>query len=572
MPLPESVPTFTLVGEYAPLSEGGPERQGRLTFTPVPPVLVSTDTDAILLGTENATLDASGGFSIELVAEADGPFLWRVDEAVGVAPRAFMIEPGAPGSTVELSSVAVAEPLDEDYVVVTGPRGSAGPAGPSGATGPQGVTGSTGATGAAGATGATGPAGTAGVTGATGPTGATGATGPAGAAGQDAPLWRRATLPDQSTADAVYSGTAPTISTAQTTTPTSGYIRWSPDPVVLAGSDVRAPFTWAGAGGFQIGTGVDVNYVLPTSKFPGTYASGQSVWAVEFGTDATALQVRFKYLSSASMYRLSIDGRKFTDLPQSVAGTTAGSGHMLTIDFGSVAPRRIRLDFYSVPFGGVYLPPAATMWRVPLRGGRLAVLGDSISDGSNFNTGGGHGTWLDRAARLLGCTDVWEQGRGGTGYITVGSYATLGTRAPADVIAWTPTRLIIWAGVNDAAGDQAAIGSAAASLYAAIRSGLPSCSTYILGCWASSGSPSSGVVNTDATLKTAAAAAGLPFISPLSGSVYDATGVLVETQGPWVSAGQVAAYIGGDNIHPTDAGHVYLARRVVAAVSALLPA
>jgi hypothetical protein len=134
MPLPEGYPTFTLVGEYAPLSEDGPERTGHLRFTPVPPVLVAVDEDVILLGTENATLNASGGFEIELVAAADGDFLWRIDEFVGVAPRAFHIQPGAAGSTVALSSVVVAEPLDEDYVVVTGPAGPPGQDGTPGTT------------------------------------------------------------------------------------------------------------------------------------------------------------------------------------------------------------------------------------------------------------------------------------------------------------------------------------------------------------------------------------------------------------------------------------------------------
>jgi lysophospholipase L1-like esterase len=401
-------------------------------------------------------------------------------------------------------------------------------------------------------------------------------------AGITAP-WRQRHLPDPVVADSLYAGAAPSISTAQTTTPTVGYIKYAPAGVTLSGSDVTGPYTYAGASSFAIGaTSPDTNYVLPLSKYPNSYASGQGVWSVEFGTDAQIFQVRMKYISTATMYRLSIDGRKVTDLMQSSGGTTAGSGHMITIDLGSTGPRRIRLDFATFPFGGVYLPPTATMWHVPLQGGRLMSFTDSIGDGSAQNTGAGCGTWVDRVGRFLGCTDVWRQGRGGTGYITAGSYATFGDRVNADVIAWNPTRLIILGGYNDNGGSQSAISTAAASLYSAIKTGLPSCEVYVIGCWAPTGSPAASIVNTDSTLKAAAAAAGYPFISPVTGSVYDSTGTLIATHGPWITgtgrvgattgSGNADTYIGTDAVHPTDAGHVYLARRITAAVRELMPA
>jgi lysophospholipase L1-like esterase len=395
--------------------------------------------------------------------------------------------------------------------------------------------------------------------------------------------WRRRDLPDPVTADSLYAGTAPSISTAQTTTPTAGYIKYAPAGVALSGSDVIGPFTYAGAGSFAIGaSSPDTNYVLPLSKYPNTYASGQSTWSVEFGTDAQFFQVRMKYISSATMYRLSIDGRKVTDLMQSSGGITPGSGHLITFDLGSTGPRRIRLDLSTFPFGGVYFPPTASVWHVPLQGGRFMTFTDSIGDGSSMNTGAGCGTWVDRLGRLFGATDVWRQGRGGTGYITAGSYDTFVNRAAADVIAWAPTRLVISGGYNDNGGSQSAIAAAAASLYSTIKAGLPSCEVYVIGCWSPTGSPAASITNTDATLRTAAAAAGYPFISPLTGGCYDSTGTLVATHGAWITgtgrvgattgSGNADAYIGTDAVHPTDAGHIYLARRIAAGIRELMPA
>ncbi|MFI5618670.1 hypothetical protein [Streptomyces sp. NPDC051567] len=128
---------------------------------------------------------------------------------------------------------------------------------------------------------------------------------------------------------------------------------------------MTGPFAYAGAAGFQTGTvAPDTSYVLSTSRCPNRYDSGQGVRSVEFGTDTQVFQVRFKQVSAATRFRLSVDGRKATDLTQSAGGITAGSGHLLTVDLGSASPRRIRLDFSTFPFGGVYLPPVHLSRRI----------------------------------------------------------------------------------------------------------------------------------------------------------------------------------------------------------------
>jgi hypothetical protein len=388
-------------------------------------------------------------------------------------------------------------------------------------------------------------------------------------------------LPDPETADSLYAGTAPLISTAQTTTPQAGFIKYAPPLVTLAGTDVRGDFTFAGAGDFEIGTvSPDTNYALPTSKYPNTYASGQGTWSVEFGTDAQVFQVRFKHISASTQYRLSIDGRKVSDLTVSAGGITPGSGHLITFDLGSAVPRRIRFDFATFPFGGVYIPATRRILGVPLSGRLAAVLGDSISDGSSANTGAGTGTWVDRYARLMGYTDMWRQGRGGTGYITPGSFATFQTRVALDVAPWDFQELIIAGGFNDSAGDQAAVATAAALLYDTIQVALPRCELIVVGCWAPSGSPGSGQVNTNATLRTVALSHELPFIDMQSGEVVDGSGAVIASQGQWITGtGNVGAptgtgnadlYISSDGIHPNDSGHLYLSRRMYAARTALM--
>ncbi|MFB6811259.1 SGNH/GDSL hydrolase family protein [Streptomyces sp. NPDC056387] len=400
--------------------------------------------------------------------------------------------------------------------------------------------------------------------------------------------WRRRDLPDVAAAESLYSGTAPTIGVVQTSTPTSGYVINRPAGVTLSGGEVTGPFTYLGAANFQPGTGTpDSTYVLPTSRYPntrGTLSSSQSGWSLEFGCDSQIVQVRVNYQSGGA-YRLWINGRRVTEAMQALGGSTLGSTHLMTIDFGSAAPRVIRLDWHNAPFGGVYVPPTATLWSTNSRTDRLIVFGDSLTGGSNMSVGGGGGTWASRVAVALGSNDVWNQALGGTGYISAGTspvYATLGDRLSADVIARNPQRLIVWAGYNDNGGSQSAIGTAAASLYASIRTGLPACDVFVVGCWSPSGSPAASITNTDNTIKAAAAGAGYPFVSPLTGSIYSAVGALVATHGPWITgtgrvgattgSGNADGYIGTDAIHPTDAGHAYVARRITAAIRELMPA
>lgn len=132
MPLPGSVPTFTLVGDFPPLSPDGRERTGSFTFTPVPPVIA--DASGVYLGVENATLNASGGFSKQLAGcDAFGtPFVWRMDgDITGLPPISVNLSiPGSAG-TVHLGTVmeAGAATLPANYVVVIGPRGATGPSG-----------------------------------------------------------------------------------------------------------------------------------------------------------------------------------------------------------------------------------------------------------------------------------------------------------------------------------------------------------------------------------------------------------------------------------------------------------
>ncbi|WP_228973409.1 SGNH/GDSL hydrolase family protein [Streptomyces sp. DH12] len=683
MPMPPGIATVTLTGRY--IRPDGTPLQGTVSIT-APGLITLSGADSLVNGSASVALNASGAFSVVLVATDNAdmqPTGWAynvVESMSGFPSRSYSIMLPQATPVVDLADIAPANPANGDYVLITGPAGADGRTILSGTVDPTSGDGANGdfyinttswtifgpkAAGAWGSGTTLGGGGGA-ITSVNGETGtvvldaADVGADPAGAASAaqtaaegtaqaytDAAIAdevtradaayvaltdprltddrnpsahatahaaggtdeltpaaigaasasaltsltsrvttaegtlasrqrtaiRRGDIADLALADPLYSGAAPTITTTQTTTSSiTSAVKHAPPLVALSGSDVRGDFLFLGATDFAIGsTSPDTNYALPTSKIPHTYASGQSSWAFEFVTDADVFELRFKYISSASSYKLSIDGRPLTTYPVGVGGTTAGSGHMLKVAFSGAAVRRIRIDLYNVPFGGIYIGPSYSLWRPVTAGGRLMVLGDSITDGSSQNAGQGVGTWLYRAARMLGVTDVWDQARGGTGFITAGAYATFGDRLSADVVAYSPDVLIIKGGYNDASGSQSAIATAAASLLSAAKAALPNAQIIVAGPISPTASPATSITNTDTTLRTEATAAGLPYVSLVTGETRTGAGTVVSTQSPYVTSGNVSTVIGADGVHPTDVGHLHLARWMVRALAPILP-
>lgn len=374
----------------------------------------------------------------------------------------------------------------------------------------------------------------------------------------------------------LYTGTAPVITNTQSanTTIPSG-VKWTPDPIPIAGSDRRAKFTFLGAGDYTNGVGVpDVNFILPLSRYPNTYASGQSNHSYEFMFYGQVFEHKYKYISGATEYRLYINDQKVTDLTQDITGPpTAGSSNVLKVDLGSVNVWKIRFEMATMPFGGVYTAPGDVVWPTNLVGPRVMGFGDSITDGSAQNQGAGQGTWLKRFGRLAGAPDTWDQSRGSTGYITPGTFATLPDRVLRDVVPYQPDVVFLWAGYNDQTIDPVALEQIkAAAIYVIdqIQAGVPNVTIIMGGIWQPSGSPTQSPILTNDVLKRVAFQKDLAFVEPLTGLVYDRyENVVFDNGGPWITTNNSSVFIGADAVHPNNAGHQYLANKWFAAYASL---
>lgn len=364
------------------------------------------------------------------------------------------------------------------------------------------------------------------------------------------------------------------ISTVQTNTPTDGYIKYAPAGVALTGTDRTGPFTILGGADVSIGAAwPDVQFILPKTLYPNTYGSSQTTWGVQFTTDAQTVQWMTKFVNAAAtFYRVWVDGRRYTVKAVPVKGTDAGYEQMTTLTFVSKKIRTIRIDLETAPFGGVFLPPGTSIWAAPIKGRRLLVLGDSISGGSSGNTAWGSGTWVAQIGDYLGTDDIWNQSRGGTGFVNPGAYTTFQNRLAADVYPHNPDALVIFGGYNDFGYNITDITAAINLLFAGVKANLPNCQVFTIGSFSSSTPAAPGLMAINSAMRTAASSQGFAYGDPHTGACYAPNGALIATHGPWITGtgkkgspvgdGNADKYIAADGIHPTDAGHTYLAERI----------
>lgn len=362
-------------------------------------------------------------------------------------------------------------------------------------------------------------------------------------------------------ADALYTP-APTLST------TVGLASTIAGATIVTPDDAR--FRYRGASGFTFGTGTpDSACYYPSSRYPNGWGN-PATYGVTFVHTGTEFELAYKWLSAvgAGWLRISVDGQRVTDLMYDIPGTSGGSMHTTKVTFPTSATRVILIEFQGVPFAGVYVGAGNTIAQAPDFTQRWIGAGDSMTAGSDGNTGAGAGTWLARLAQYAGVRiDPWNQAIGSTGMTAPGSAVTIPARI-ADVTAHDPDVVFLWCGGNDGT---TSIVAEATQWIADVKAAVPDVDMFIVGTWSPSVVPSSARAARSTDLKNAALANGVPFIEPITGHVYDAAGNLIASQGPWIaSSADVAAYVYSvDNVHATDAGHDYIAKRMAQAMQAL---
>jgi lysophospholipase L1-like esterase len=304
----------------------------------------------------------------------------------------------------------------------------------------------------------------------------------------------------------------------------------------------------------------------------------QGMYTSSFGVDFWVSNSQYVEFVTGTLdtnlcsYKLWVDGRPVTDLPVQTTWTNPSYNH-IKLDLGDTAPHRVRL---MLCFGGIariFLQPTGTMWPAKHRGPRLYVLGDSLTQGTAMNTGRELGTWLPRFASMIGADDYWNGAISGTGPTTsTGGFPDFVTRATTEAAPSKGELIITGSFINSMGASQSQLEAAYNSIFDVLLA-MPS-NPYVIAYGATNalGGTGGSYATFDGWVKNVCAARNVAYISSYTGKVFAPNGAEVADMGQWITTANTSVIIGGDNAHPTDAGHKVMAARFYEAYRALLAA
>jgi lysophospholipase L1-like esterase len=303
-----------------------------------------------------------------------------------------------------------------------------------------------------------------------------------------------------------------------------------------------------------------------------TYADGTGFHgsvpyaSMAFDYDQQYFDILYKPLSGIQ-YRIWVNEQAHSASMVNVV-TTGASQAYLQVDLGAATSgvnRRIVVEFVSesgsITFYGVYCPPTASVVPPAIASPRVMIVGDSYDLGIGASSKAyGYSTTL---GRMMGWADTWTCmfGVASTGLIQGVNTKDTNyiTRLQPDVIANNPDLVIIQGSLNDNphVGKQL-IGPALATYVNTLRAAIPNV-TVVVTSPMYAGSPPASYLQVRDELKTAAAQLGVPFVDLFNPVSFTGSG---NTTAP-TGAGNSDYYLGGANdpshLHPSDAGHYYLA-------------
>ena len=188
----------------------------------------------------------------------------------------------------------------------------------------------------------------------------------------------------------------------------------------------------------------------------------------------------------------------------------------------------------------------------------VAVIGDSYTTGTNEG-GQGANVWTARAWQMLArqgvqvAADVASEGR--AGYGVRGDHGSLFLDLTARAVNPDDLLVVYFGSRNDQGVESVVLSEMANDNFDFARRTAPSARLLVIGPpWPTAEVPESVLAIRD-ILKAAARAVGATFVDPLA-------------DGWFVGRPEL---IGADGVHPTDAGHAYMADKIAPLIRAQLP-
>lgn len=188
----------------------------------------------------------------------------------------------------------------------------------------------------------------------------------------------------------------------------------------------------------------------------------------------------------------------------------------------------------------------------------IAVIGDSYTTGSGEG-GNGPQSWPELAWGLLAQRGVEIRAdvaaEGGAGYGQPGNRGSIFEDLTARAVRGDDVLVVFFGSRNDQPVDPAVYPNMAAGTFQLARLMAPTAKFLVIGPPWPTADPPSQVLTIRDSLRRQALAAGAVFIDPIA-------------EGWFVGRPDL---IGGDGVHPTDAGHAYMAERIAPLIYDQLP-
>lgn len=321
-------------------------------------------------------------------------------------------------------------------------------------------------------------------------------------------------------------------------------------------------FTYSGAHWVLAGAAFPDNLFCVATRgtpYSGMLGSGD----VSFLYYGQSLEIYVKEFLGTG-FLVYVDG-KLSSATLKTTATAPGELTFYLVDFGSVALRSVKIEMNGQFYFGGIIPENEnrSVYKTPTTAkNRLICMGDSYTQGDNA------ADYLRGYARTLGKifdVDSWASGIGGLGYLTGGGGGqTIRSRLATDLYPFNPDMVILAAGHNDNGFNAAQIEAELGLILDGIAENLPNAQVFVVGPIVESAAlaADANYIGVRNGLSAACVARGVSFFDPLTDPWF--------TGQRTVTAGNASDFVSADNVHPSNAGHAYLAQRIAAKMAEVL--
>ena len=289
-----------------------------------------------------------------------------------------------------------------------------------------------------------------------------------------------------------------------------------------------------------LGVGIGTWGAVPTMNISNP---ADGFMSVEFMINSASFDLVFNNQNSRIM--VWVDDQPA--LSQQIQLTASGAMEYTNLTFSARATRKIRVDGFNLPFGGLRIGANDTVWAVNNSAPLMFIgPGDSYTQGTGARSQSM--TWAGTFARTLGYR-FWLEGLGGSGWNSASPNSpaeratvrgALIRRVAGVNTTVTPDKRVVPLGYNDAGGNM----TTAAAAFDAYIAAVPTRPDLIIGPWTPLGT-TGNLTLVKTMLQGRAAAYGINYLD-------------IDNLVNSVNKG---ALTGGDNVHPTNDGHDFIAIR-----------